>query len=85
MSEYKKDALRWRYTQQEGYFVCGPYNTDGDFSGYSVGVLKYEYDSKARYSEPAYMRQLSLNKCIEGRGKTLKSAIDRALKKGTIK
>lgn len=60
------DADRWRYTQQEGYFCC-----NGGSDGVSVGVLKY--DTKGE--------QLPLTHCIEGRGNTLKIAIDNARRK----
>lgn len=65
----KADAERWRYTQQEGYFCC-----DGGSDGISVGVLKYK-----KY--PSGMVQLPLVQCIEGRGSTLKEAIDKARRK----
>jgi hypothetical protein len=67
----KADAERWRYTQQEGYFCV--YHDDG----VSVGVLKYFNDIKS-YSGKT---QHPLSHCIEGRGATLKKAIDAARRK----
>jgi hypothetical protein len=61
----KEDAARWRYTQQKGYFVCGPCRTDGDWGGYSVGI------------QPTNMTPIY--KCIQGRGETLQEAIDMAI------
>lgn len=68
LAERDADAERWRYTQHPDYICCGPYDTDGDYCGYSVGVLKH-----------ANGKQLSLNHCIEGRGDSLGEAIDAAL------
>jgi hypothetical protein len=80
----KKDAARYRYQQHPEYFTCGPYDTDGDWQGFSVGILKYVDDPRARYSDPPYKRQLPLNQCIEGRGDTLEKAIDAALKRKKV-
>jgi hypothetical protein len=77
--ELEKDAARWRYTQQNYYFETGPHDTDGDWRGYSVGVLKYVDDPSIIYGHPKGKRQLPLNHCIEGRGDTLQEAIDEAL------
>lgn len=74
--ELHKDALRWRYTQREGYFECGPFDTDGDYCGHSVGILKYTDAPGGR------RRQLPLNQCVEGRGDSLEEAIDAALERG---
>lgn len=68
MSKLKRDANRWRFTQRKGYFECGPWDTDGDFTGYSVGIQK---------------KGMSVNASIRGTGNTLKKAIDEALKKET--
>lgn len=65
------DAERWRYTQLEGYFSVS------DIDGVSVGVLKYR-PSRDSYSG---IEQLSVTQCIEGRGKTLKEAVDQARRK----
>ncbi|UTC25377.1 hypothetical protein P7_187 [Pectobacterium phage vB_PcaM_P7_Pc] len=63
----KKDAERWRYLQQEGYF-----STRGD-GEVAVGVLKFDNG-----------RQLPLTHCIEGRGSSLKCAVDKALRKRRV-
>lgn len=64
-SEVERDAARWRYMQQPGFFRTGPYSTAGDWSGYSVGVRP--------------TRECNLNHYIAGEGKTLQEAIDMAL------
>jgi len=59
-----QDAARWRYTQREGYFSCGPCSTDGDWYGYSVGIQK---------------KGDSVNLSVQGRGASLAEALDEAL------
>ena len=65
IDKLKPDALRWRYTQQTGYFQCGPFTTDGDWDGYSVGVQMAP--------------NTPINKCVAGLGNTLQEAIDNAI------
>ena len=76
----KKDALRWRYTQQDGYFYI-----DGE-TDYAVGVSP-QIPPQTHWKDPINKYTHIIN-CIEGRGKTLQAAIDSALrkmKKGTLK
>ena len=61
------DAARWRFTQRRGYFCTGPYDTDGDFCGYTVGA---QLDPRT-----------SLNACVMGQGHTLVEALDKAIAK----
>ena len=72
----EQDAARWQYMQQEGYFQTGPYSTDGDFYGYSVGIepnipTGIHWKERAKYG--------GLNSWIKGRGETLAEALDKAL------
>ena len=60
-----RDAKRWRFTQEPGYFQTGPCNNYGERSGYSVGIQKTP--------------RCSLNASVLGRGETLAAAIDAAL------
>lgn len=60
----ERDAARWRFTQLKGYFVYGPFGTDGEWSGYAVGI-------QSKGNTPG--------ESILGRGNTLKKAIDRAI------
>jgi hypothetical protein len=66
-----KNAARWAYTQQSGYFECGPFDSDGDWRGYSVGVEPLDADGEPTHS--------NLSGCVQGRGDTLEEAIDDAL------
>lgn len=80
MTELKdaRDAARWRYQQRKGFFVCGPCDTDGDFTGYSVGI-------EPKIPEGLHWRERAkyggVNQWITGHGKTLKKAIDDAIAK----
>ncbi len=62
----ERDAGRWRYTQQKGYFCVGP---TYDNSGIPCWVVGIQWSNKA-----------PINKCIKGEGETLAAAIDAALK-----
>lgn len=71
----KADAERWRYTELEGYFfIVG-------LDDVCVGVLKY----KPMEMFPSGREQLPLDQCIEGRGKTIKEAVDQARRKRKAK
>lgn len=69
--EDSKDAMRWRYTQSDGYF------STHDIDGFCVGIAKYL--NVPRHASLSGVSPVSLNNCIEGRGKTLKEAIDQAI------
>ena len=72
-----QDALRWRFTQLPRYFQCGPYDTSGEFHGYSVGIEPL-IPPNTHWRE--YDKYPSVNQCILGRGDTLAAAIDAAIK-----
>ena len=70
------DEMRWQFTQQTGYFVCGPYNTDYEWGGYSVGIepnipSNLHWKDRKKYG--------GVNSWIKGRGDTLQEAIDKAI------
>lgn len=64
MSNIELQAKLWRFTQHPRFFRCGPYTTDGDFHGHSVGLINPDNRSRDFYL---------------GRGKTLKEALTEAV------
>lgn len=60
-----RDAKRWRFMQEPGYFQTGPYDSYAEWCGYKVGIQKTPHSP--------------LGKSVLGQGKTLAEAIDAAL------
>lgn len=59
-------AKCWRFINHKHYMECGPYNTYGEWNGYSVGLQK-----------PG----MSCNAAIMGSGDTLEEAVVEAISK----
>ena len=69
--EVVRDAARWRYFSQPGFFRTGPYNQYGEWCGYKVGVQR--------------TRTSTLNESVAGVGETFVSAIDAAIAGQSLK
>ena len=59
-------AKCWRFITHKNFIECVPYDTDGDFSGYRVGLQK---------------KGMTVNAAIMGSGDTLQAAVLEAVKK----